>query len=131
MGAIFMTRSIWATEKLETPIQRTFPSRWRSAMVDQPTLFDVFVGLGPVELVEVDGFELQAAEARFALAADLFLGVGDLFLIVPDHGGLGEDVRFVRGGLDGPGYDLFGVAEAVDGGGVDPVDAEVESFVDC
>ena len=95
-----------------------------------PALFDVFVGLGPVDLVEVDGFDLQAAEAGFALAADLFLGVGDFFFVVPDHGGLGEDVGFVRGGLDGFGYDFFGVAEAVDGGGVDPVDAEVEGFVD-
>ena len=95
-----------------------------------PALFDVFVRLGPVDLVEVDGFDVETAEAVFALAADLLLGVGDFFFVVPDHGGLGEDVGFVRGGLEGAGDDFFGVAEAVDGGGVDPVDAEVEGFVD-
>ena len=32
----------------------------------------------------------------------------------------------MRRGLDGAADDLFGVAQAVDGGGVDPVDAEIE-----
>src|ERR1700733_4791700 len=97
---------------------------------DGPALFDVLVWLGPVNLVEVDGFNVQTAEAVFALAANLFLRVGDLFFVVPDHGGLGENVGFVRGGLERTGYDLFGVAESVNRGGVDPVDAEVECLVD-
>jgi hypothetical protein len=84
-----------------------------------------------VDLVEVDGFDVEAAEALFAFVANLFLTVRDFTFFVPDHGGLSEDVWIVQGGFEGAGYNLFGVAEAVDGGGVDPVDAEVEGFMDC
>ena len=94
-----------------------------------PAFFDVFVGLGPVNLVEVDGFDLETAETVFALSADLLEVVGDLAFVVPDHGAFGEEVGFLRGGFDGFADDLFGVTEAVDGGGVDPVDAEVEGAV--
>ncbi len=129
MGAIFMTRSICAIAEVGDADPADFAFALEVGH-DGPALFDVFVGLGPVDLVEVDGLDLQAAEAGFALAADLLLGVRDFSLFVPDHGGLGEDVGLVRGGLEGSGDDFFGVAEAVDGGGVDPVDAEIECAVD-
>ena len=45
---------------------------------------------------------------------------------MPAHRALGKDIRLVAGRLKRAGNDFFGVAEAVDRGGVDPVDAEVE-----
>ena len=46
-----------------TPAQRTFPSRTSSAIAAQP-LFEILVGLRPVDLVEVD--DLGQAKVRIA-----------------------------------------------------------------
>ena len=54
----------------------------------------------------------------------------DLAPVVPEHRAFGEDVRLCRGGFEGFADYLFGVAEAVDGCGVDPVDAEIDGAVD-
>ena len=75
---------------------------------------------------------MQAAQARLALAAD---GVGlealvDLAVLVPVALALGEDVRPVASALERPRHDFLGMAEAVHGGGVDPIDAAVERRVD-
>ena len=83
-----------------------------------------------MDLVKVDGFDLEAAQAGLALQTDTAEGVGDLALLIPDHAALGEDKWLFGGGLDGAADDLLGVAKAVDGGGVDPVDAEVDGVVD-
>ncbi len=84
---------------------------------------------GPVHLIEIDGFDLQAAETVFAFAAN---GLGaellpDFRFFVPDHHTLGKYVGaraapFLESARD----DLFRVTQAVDGGGVDPVDAQFQ-----
>src|SRR5205085_9631809 len=50
----------------------------------------------------------------------------DLATLVPDHAALGEDVRSVTHPFEGPRHHLLGVAQAVDRGRVNPVDACVQ-----
>jgi hypothetical protein len=76
-----------------------------------------------------DGVHLQAAHAVFAFLADGGGGVhlGDAAVLVPTHGALREDVRALPFPFTQSARNyFFGVADAVDGGGVDPVDAELE-----
>lgn len=83
----------------------------------------------PMHLVEVDRVGVEAAQAGFDFGADGLLGIGvvDVAGIIPDHGALGEDERpFAFPLRQRPCHDLLGVAESVDGGGVDPIDAELE-----
>ncbi len=47
----------------------------------------------------------------------------------PAHGGLGEHQRLVACSLEDTADDLFGVAQAVDRRGIDPVDAHVEGAI--
>ena len=86
-----------------------------------------------MDLVEVNGVGLEPAQAVLALAANgrFAQRVVDLALLMPDHAALGEDVGTrplpVRQRL---GDDLLRVAQAVDGGGVDPVDAQFQRLAD-
>jgi hypothetical protein len=122
MGAIFCARFIWSTEKFETPIQRIFPA-----------FLDLGIGFGPVNLIEIDGVAAEAAQriVQFLLQRRGFQGLIDGAVLVPAHGALGEDIRLVARGLQCATDHFFGVAKAVDCGGVDPVDAEVEGAVNC
>src|SRR6266436_612507 len=96
-----------------------------------PGLFDAGFAFirGPVHLIEIDGVNLQAAETVFALAPN---GAGaellpNSSLFVPDQNAFGEDVGARAAPfLQRASNDLFGVAQAVDGGGVDPVDAQLQ-----
>src|SRR5260370_11294604 len=83
----------------------------------------------PVDLVKIDRVHLQATQAILAFAPD---GSGAEFLsdvpfLVPAKDTLGKNVRpraapiFHRAG-----YNFFGMAHAVDGGRVDPIDAKLE-----
>src|SRR4051812_16809708 len=56
--------------------------------------------------------------------------MADLSLLVPDHAALGEDIRPVAHPFEGAGDHLLRVAEPIDGGRVDPVDAVVKRFSD-
>src|SRR6201999_2395460 len=88
----------------------------------------------PMDLVEVDYVDFQAHQAVFALPFDARGGVnfGDGAFVVPAHRVRREDVGAIAFPLfERAGDDFFGVTEAVDGGGVDPVDAEFEGAVDC
>ncbi len=58
----------------------------------RPCLFDLFVGYGPMDLIEIDGVDLKAAQACFRLFTDLLQGAGDLAFVVPDRTALCEDV---------------------------------------
>src|ERR1035441_2474159 len=95
----------------------------------RPALFDVLVLHRPVDLVEVDRLHLEAAQALFHLAADLQQGAFDLALLVPHHAALGEDKGLDVGLFHRLADHLFGVAKAIDGGGVDPVDPQVDGLV--
>ena len=105
----------------------------------------------PVRLIEIDVVRAEPLEASLKLLADalgpqalvdlLLRGAhGDAFLVgveeefaffaVPDHAALGGQDDLVAAAADGPADDLFGAAEAVDGGRVDQVDAVVQRGVD-
>src|SRR5438552_13244271 len=88
----------------------------------------------PVHLVEIDGVDLEAAETVFAFAAN---GNGtelfpDFAFLVPAQNAFRKNVGartapFLQRASD----DFLGVAQAVNGGGVDPVDAELQRAVNC
>src|SRR5205807_5868907 len=96
-----------------------------------PGLFDSGFAVlrRPVHLVEIDGIDLQAAETVFAFAAN---GNGtellpDFSLLVPAQNALRQNARaraapFLQRARD----DFLGVAQAVNSGGVDPVDAQFQ-----
>lgn len=95
-----------------------------------PAFLDFFVGDGPMDLVEVDDVDLKAAEAGFDFFANFFEGLDNFAVGAPGHSALREEERLGGDGFQGGANDFFGVAEAVDGGGVDPVDACVKCAVD-
>ena len=72
---------------------------------------------------------MQAAETVFAFAAN---GLGakllpDFRFFVPDQNTLGKYVWAQAAPLlQRAGYDFFRVTQAVDGGGIDPVDAQLQ-----
>src|SRR6185312_8942195 len=96
-----------------------------------PAFFDVFLGLRPVDLVEIDGVDVEAAKAVLAFFEDggLFEALVDDAVRPPAPLALGEDVRLLREAFEGAADDFFGMPETVYGGGVDPVDAFIESRV--
>jgi hypothetical protein len=94
----------------------------------RPALFDVLVRVGPVDLIEVDGIDLQPSQAGLAFPPDR-LGletVADLSALVPDHAALREDVRADGHAFESARDDLLRVAQPIDGRRVDPVDAGVQ-----
>ena len=93
----------------------------------RPPLLDVLVGIGPVDLVDVDDVELEPREARLDLAADRVAleAVRDGAVLLVQRR-LGEHVRAIVEALQRATHDLLGVAKAVDRGGIDPVDAELD-----
>ena len=94
-----------------------------------PALFDVLIRLRPMHLVEVDA---EPPRAGFALRPHRtgLEALADLTLLVSCAGALGEDIGTGRDSLDRAGDHFLGMAEAVDGGGVDPIHAFIESRAD-
>src|ERR1022692_3605204 len=97
-----------------------------------PSLLDVLVRVGPVDLIEVDRVHSEPSQTGLTLAPDrrALEAVTDLSLLIPSHAALGEDVRAFAHPCEGAGNHFLGVAQAIDRGGVDPVDAGIECFVD-
>ena len=78
-----------------------------------------------MDLIKVDGLRVQPAEAVLQAAAQRG-GVQRLpypTALVPDVAGLGEDERAFVHAPQRPCDQALAVTEAVDGGGIDPVDA--------
>src|SRR5215212_3609705 len=96
-----------------------------------PALLDVLVGAGPVDLVEVYDVGLEPPQALLALALYRVLleDVRDVAPAVPHERALGEDVGplGVRYALQSLRSELLGVAETVDGGGIYPVNPQLDS----
>ena len=78
-----------------------------------------------MDLVEVDHVDTEAPEAVLDFPANRIAleHVRDLTGLIPDHRALGEDERAAGEARDRLPDDLFRVTEAIDRGGVDPVDA--------
>src|SRR3954470_16125217 len=90
-----------------------------------------------MELEEIEALDAQPLQRALSLAPDA-LGPGDAAevgvapFLLPDQPALGEDVGPLtqRHADERLPHDFLGVAEAVGGGGVDPVDAQVERPAD-
>ncbi len=98
-----------------------------------PSFLDVLVGVGPVDLVQVDDVRLEPPQAIFALPLDrVFLEyVAGITVLVPDQRTLRKHVGFLSDAFQRLGHQLLGVAQPVDGGGVDPVDAQLQRALYC
>src|ERR1700691_881946 len=96
-----------------------------------PAFLDVRVRLGPVYLVEVDNVQLETAQAGFRFGADgvRFQALANLAALVPNALAFGKHEWFAGAALQRAGYYLFGMAQAVDRGRVDPVDARIQRGV--
>ena len=130
-------RSSWSTSKFATPIQRALPSSTSSAIVaHESSSGGSRRPVGPVELVEVDPLDAEPAQAPLALLADRLRSQVVLDHAVraalPAPAALREDEHVLADavGRERASDDLLGVAEPVHGGGVDPVDAELDGVPD-
>jgi hypothetical protein len=85
-----------------------------------------------VHLVEINHVDGKATEAVFEFAADR-IGAQDflyLALGIPAQAAFGEDVGpRAAPAFEGEGNNFLRVSEAVDGGGIDPLDAEFKGAV--
>ena len=104
-----------------------------------PILLDRRSVLGrPVHLVEVDAVEAEPAAASSRARGGCWRGAPTLLrqclavVLVPGEAALGEHVGALRARdlLQRRAHDLLGVPEAVDRGGVDPVDAALDRVAD-
>src|SRR5208282_3353503 len=97
-----------------------------------PSLFQAgpVIGRRPMDLIEIDGADLQAAKAVLAFLADRTCGVilADFAGGVPTKDTLGKNIGPRAAPVfQSAGHNLLRMAQAVNGSGVDPVDAEFES----
>jgi hypothetical protein len=86
------------------------------------------VGVGTVELIEVDALELEAPQAALALLAQVLgpaVGVPHV-RAGPDQAALGGDRKVVGVGMQRLGDQVLAHLGAVGVGGVDQVDPEVD-----
>src|SRR5215469_3091048 len=97
-----------------------------------PAFFDVSVGFRPVNLVEVDDVDFQAPQAGFTFATNgfSFQRAADLSLLVPHALTLGEDVGTRTAQVKCAGDHFLGMTQAINGSGVDPVNAEIKRRLD-
>ena len=97
-------------------------------------LVDRDVGLGAVDLVEVDPVGLEAAQRRFALLDDVAARVALHVRVFGVHHAVDlrgqDDVVAAAVALERLAGHLFAAADAVDIGGIDEVDALIERLVD-
>jgi hypothetical protein len=97
-----------------------------------PAFLDVLLRDWPVDLVEVDRVDPESLQAITGLAQDrvAFEAVHDPAVGAFQQRAFGEQVRALGEPLQCTADDLFGAAEAVGGGGVDPVDPVLQRVVD-
>src|SRR5262245_37560757 len=84
-----------------------------------------------MDLIEVDHINLQSPQTGLAFAANR-IGLerfADLAILVPDAGAFAEAVGSVRAAFQRLSHDFFRMAEAIDGGGVNPVHPGIECSV--
>ena len=84
---------------------------------------------GPMDLVKINGFGLQAAQAVFTLAANRISlqQVMDFPLSIPTQTTFGEDIRTrTVPTRQGAGHHFFRVAGAIDRRGINPVDSQFQ-----
>ena len=134
IGCTATARRIVSAEASDSPRWRTLPAATSSAMA--PTVSSMGTsGIGAVQVVEVDVVEAEPGERAVDRAAHVLGAAVDLAHAGLDGTGaedaeLGGDDRVVAARRDGLPDDLLADVRAVDVGGVEHRDAEVESPVD-
>src|SRR5207253_2380110 len=94
-------------------------------------LLDVGVGVGPVNLVQVDVVGLQAAQRVLDLGYDPApRGASPVWVVAHREAHLGGEDNVIAAALEGLADDLFRFAAGVGVGGVDEVDSSVQRAVD-
>src|SRR5882672_5411569 len=89
---------------------------------------------GPMDLVEVNGFDAQPAQAVFTLAANRILlqHVTDFPVAIPTQPTFSEDIRTrTMPARQRAGDNFFRVAGAIDRRGINPVDSAFQCAVNC
>src|SRR5262245_22924733 len=87
-----------------------------------------------MNLIQIDRVQLQTAQAILAFLEDAraLVNLGDAALWVPSHRALCENVRTrAFPSLQCAGDYFLRMADAVHRGGVNPIDAKIESAMDC
>ena len=87
-----------------------------------------------MDLIKVDHIDIQPAQTVFAFAPNGFRlqVVMDISLFIPAKAAFRENVRpGSRPGFQRNGDNFLGVAHAVNGGGIDPVNAQLKSPMYC
>jgi hypothetical protein len=82
-----------------------------------------------MHLVKIDGVYPEAAKAVLCLAANVLQTVADLALLVPDQAAFRKDEWLVRSRFQCAGYHLFRMPQAIHRRRVNPVDTELQCFV--
>ena len=99
-----------------------------------PRFLDILVRHRPVDLVEVDHVDIQAAQAllRLFFHTPLLEPIVHLPVagILPDQAALSGNDDLLPATFDRLAHDLLRVAQPVSGSGVDPVDAQVQGAPD-
>src|ERR1035438_9339101 len=131
MGAMARARRSWSSFE----IGYADPAHFALALKlghGRPAFLDILFRFGPVNLVEVDGVQLETAQAGFDFAADgiRLQALANFAALVPHAFALGEDERFAGAAFERASHDFFGMAQAVDRGGVDPVEPRIQRSVD-
>ena len=92
-----------------------------------PALFNIGVGERPVDLVQVNGIDIESLQAGFDLPANRvgLEAVTHNATLIPDLRALGEDV-WALASFDGFANYHLRVTQAIDGSGIDPVDAQIQ-----
>src|SRR5512133_2981761 len=97
-----------------------------------PGFFDIWLGVWPVDLPQVDHIRLQAAKAVFAFLADPpAFQVAEYFagLFIPAAAAFRGYDHFVAAVFYRPGDDFFSMPQAVTGGSIDPINTLVKGLV--
>src|SRR5947209_3615984 len=86
-----------------------------------------------MNLIQIDDVDLQTPEARFALTANRIAlqTLTNLAFFIPDALTFCKDVRTVRASFDGARHHVFRIAEPIDGSSINPIEAAIESRVNC
>src|SRR6266700_462037 len=87
-----------------------------------PALFDIFFGIGPVNLVQINDIHLQTTQALFHLLPDRsgLQHTGNLAIRCRYAGTLGEDIWTPGPTFQGTPNNFFSMTESIYCGGINP-----------
>src|SRR5713226_7213103 len=96
-----------------------------------PALFNIGIRIGPVDLIQVDDVNAEPFQTSFDFTPQRggFEIMAHFPMLIPHQGTLGEYIGPLAP-LDSLAYHGFRVAQAIDRGGIDPVDTHIQRAPD-